>query len=475
MYRSWAQYALLLVLCLTTRSLTSIYYIEDVDSLRFAFAATDFSVADFRPHFPGYPVYCFLLQGVYLLTASVGLSFALLGGLSTFLLITAADRIWGLWSQRPSYLLSGLLFLNPLLWLMSTRYMPDIMGLALLLWACYWMLSAFATRQLLPALLFCGAVGLLAGVRLSYLPFFLPALALVPLFLRQLHFLAGVILLAVAVWLIPLILDTGFEALLRAGQNQTTGHFYEWGGAVTSESATYRYRLMRTLESLWADGMGAWWTNRHWLTGLLAGVWLLAMGSGLRQLWTTKKWQDRRVQLLLIGTGSYLIWAFFFQNIIYKPRHIMPLLPFLVLLCTLGFFHFQQWNTKAALGLMVVGVALNLLVTGILVNQHRSPSAIAQLASYIHEQPASDRIIHTDRLRYFYLNSHVKLQGTPFIVGNDSTQLHEVYQQGKVLYSTERIDHWLQMAPVEEQTFFHNPYVNRLWSQVKVYKYAKNG
>ncbi|MEM9023136.1 MAG: hypothetical protein AAGB22_05315, partial [Bacteroidota bacterium] len=144
----WLKYFLLLLLCVGTRCLTAIYYMEDIDSLRFALAASDFNIAELRPHFPGYPVHIFLLQGLYILTGSVGLSFAILGGLATWLILVAALRIWAHFTAAPPYLPGILVFFNPLLWLMSTRYMPDILGLGLLMIGMGFLLQALTARQL---------------------------------------------------------------------------------------------------------------------------------------------------------------------------------------------------------------------------------------------------------------------------------------------------------------------------------------
>ena len=43
---------LLLFLCILSRLITSIFYIEDIDSLRFALAIQDYSIINLQPHFP---------------------------------------------------------------------------------------------------------------------------------------------------------------------------------------------------------------------------------------------------------------------------------------------------------------------------------------------------------------------------------------------------------------------------------------
>ena len=55
-------YLLLLLVCIISRLATSIYYIEDIDSLRFALSLDDYSITKLQPHFPGYPVFCYIAK-----------------------------------------------------------------------------------------------------------------------------------------------------------------------------------------------------------------------------------------------------------------------------------------------------------------------------------------------------------------------------------------------------------------------------
>ena len=80
-------YLVLLLLCLGSRILTSIFYIEDIDSLRFALSIKEFDINKLQPHFPGYPVYCFFLKILYQITKNAGISFSILGGISVYIII----------------------------------------------------------------------------------------------------------------------------------------------------------------------------------------------------------------------------------------------------------------------------------------------------------------------------------------------------------------------------------------------------
>ena len=83
----WLIVLLLLVVCIGSRILTSIYYVEDIDCLRFALSAHNYDITEMRPHFPGYAVYCFFLKGLFFITGHLAVSFSILGGIAIFLIV----------------------------------------------------------------------------------------------------------------------------------------------------------------------------------------------------------------------------------------------------------------------------------------------------------------------------------------------------------------------------------------------------
>ena len=111
---------LLFFVCLLSRVATSIFHIEDIDSLRFALSLHEFNVLKLQPHFPGYPVFIGIAKGLYFITKSMGITFSIIGGLSLFALIIFTLKLFYLKLNSVQGLLcTSLLFLNPFFWLMS--------------------------------------------------------------------------------------------------------------------------------------------------------------------------------------------------------------------------------------------------------------------------------------------------------------------------------------------------------------------
>ena len=125
-------YFLLFVAYVISRAASSIYYIEDIDSLRFALSLDNYRITKLQPHFPGYPVFCFIANILFSILGSKGVTFSLIGAVSIFLINYYILKISKIEiNNRIGIFCSFLIFFNPMIWLMSNRYMPDLMGLAL--------------------------------------------------------------------------------------------------------------------------------------------------------------------------------------------------------------------------------------------------------------------------------------------------------------------------------------------------------
>ena len=101
-------------LFVASRLWSTIYYIEDLDSLRFALAMKDYDVTAYQPHFPAYPVFCFLSKLIYILTGHYTLAFSAVGGLSAFSVIYFLLRTANIQpNSRLGILTIVLIFFNP--------------------------------------------------------------------------------------------------------------------------------------------------------------------------------------------------------------------------------------------------------------------------------------------------------------------------------------------------------------------------
>ncbi|WP_143815298.1 hypothetical protein [Longibacter salinarum] len=478
---------LLVGVCVLTRVATTITYIEDPDSLRFALSvANEYDVAAMQPHFPGYPVFWAVVKPLYVVLGSFSTAFSVVGGLATAGIIAALLFLW----KKPlvsteGAIVAAIVAFNPLIWLMGNRYMPDLLGTACAMAAFALLLRSLTSDDgVNRGLALFGVIltGWLAGLRLSYLPLLsIPVLVVLwRLFAaRQMATLGRIILagvVSVAVWLIPMIIDTGWSELVQVASAQTTGHFTEFGGTVQTESDMGR-RIVRFVRGVWADGLGAWWPGRHPLT-LAVSAGALGLGAlGLRQLLRENVWHRTDVWVGAAGMLAYAVWVFFFQNVIHKSRHILPLLPMVLWLTSMGAT--VLWNAARQQRLSRAAVSLTLIayaaVSLVLVWQHRSPTAIAQVKAFVEREEATGRPLRviSDPLVNTYLDAQDIDARYISVVDTAAVRRAMTADSGaSIVVGT--YPGLVDQPESRTRTFYHNPFVNRMWSDITVRMYESH-
>ena len=259
---------ILFAICVLSRAITSIYYIEDIDSLRFALGIQDYSIINLQPHFPGYPIFIFFAKIVFFFSNSLGITFSIMGGISIFIIIHFTCKLARIELNSPAGIFcSAIIFFNPLLWILSNRYMPDIFGAAIMVAALYFLIlhNDFNYRLMVGTFL----IGILAGTRLSYLPALIVPVALAIYKSKIRKNLLYSFVLGNIIWLLPFVWGTGWNDLITAASKQTSGHFTDFGGTSITEN-NWNLRLGLFFSSIWADGFGGFLAGRHWLTIILS-------------------------------------------------------------------------------------------------------------------------------------------------------------------------------------------------------------
>mgnify|MGYP001437453181 CR=1 FL=1 len=460
------------LLCILSRLVTSIFYIEDIDSLRFALSAYHYDVLSNQPHFPGYPFFCFFFNLFYHLTGSLGFSASIIGGVAIFIIIFFTLKIYYLFFNKNSLFLSCLLFFNPFLWIMGNRYMPDLLGLSLLVGGLYFFLLCIKNKSKKNLILFGLFVGLLSGVRISYLPFFLSAIYLFFNVKKSIFFIYSSFCFFL-IWFIPWICITDLQELINVAINDSQGHFFRWGGTIFSENSTWFVRFNKILESLLSDSFGMWWIGRHWLTALnslfLFCFALIAFITSIFNLFHIRK----EIIIIFCSFILYFIWVFLFQNIVYKPRHLMPFIPLICVFFTIGFNTiYQKINSTLIKRFIYIALIPYCMISFKLTYQHTYESAISQAAKYISNDQSKKIVIISHELMNYYFSK--TLDGN-FIYLNSSSfhnKLNYYYENNFRIISTVKLSS-KNYNLVNQSPFFHNPYVNKLWSNLSLYEYKQ--
>lgn len=337
----------------------------------FALAIHRYSLTEFQPHFPGYPVFVWIVRGASRIFAddvrALTFTSACFGGLTLVPFYALASRMLG---SREALLAAVLLGLHPFHWLVSTKPLSDATGafFVTLFFALAWMTYERDERH--GWLLFSVAsvaLGMALGVRLSYFPFGLTWLFLLWRFKRSRRWgetvrpvlaFAG----AVGLWLHWQVAHEGWSLFMRETLRFGRGHFADWGGTVLTDPEPAG-RPLRLLWNLFAYALGGYAlrdTLVRLLFSLLLGMALLfVLHPALR--WTAgggARWGT----FLLSAGAPYLIWVLLGQSL-EKGRHLLPLIPLLLLPLSRGLVRAgeglgRRWGPLVISALFVIPLAL---------------------------------------------------------------------------------------------------------------------
>ena len=447
-------YALFLI-CILSRLLYSVYYPEDIDSLRFALSLADgYDVTRFQPHFPGYPVFCFIAYILYSISGSIAVSFSMIGGVSTFLTIYFTGRILDIDIRSKAFAFTCLIILfNPMIALLGTRYMPDLMGLSIAITSIYYIVFSFTDSHKYIGFFLAG---ILLGIRLSYFPLVITPIAL-ELYRRRARLNAMLcFILGIIVWLIPFLATQGLGNLYSVALKHTIGHMNEYGGTIITEGSLL-IRLKMLFYTVWSDGLGGYWEGRSFLTifNSLSIVFLLSQLIKNSRIVITSK-----MKVVIVSIAIYALWIFLFQNIIYKSRHVLPVVYLILLVMSATYMH-DKSTIHYVLLLFVAIITINLSI------DHRKGTAIWHLTNHLHR--SQNDVVISNPLVNYYLSSNrigaefVSIDSLMFqedkdffgrnvkVVGDYSQALSERYE--------------LSLDTI----FYHNPYMNRMWSAIPLY------
>ena len=328
----------LVAICMVSRLLFIGEYLEGWDSIDFALGLHDYDIAYYQPHFPGYPVYMFLCWLVHQFTDNDILALiipgAVLGSAVLVPLFYLAKRMF---SEKVALLTALIYIVNPLCWLQSEKALSDAVGLFFVILSAQLLFYACTSGSYALRYLISGSVilGICLGVRLSYFPFII--LWLYVLYVlsksngRKRTICYGVFgfVIGTSIWLIPLACYTGLRPLMINGFSFTFGHFGDWGGSVV----TSQNILSRSLDFMWCvfcNGLGFWCYD----TSVFRVLPSIIMGLGI-VLYLRYARFDSKTRFITFYMAPYFLWVFFGQNL-EKPRHVLPLIPFIIIFVSAG-------------------------------------------------------------------------------------------------------------------------------------------
>jgi hypothetical protein len=313
------------------------------------------------------------------------------------------------------------------------------------------------------------------GVRLSYFPVALATLVGASRATGKWRACVADFTLGVLLWLVPLVAIAGAKPLVAATSAQAIGHFTRWGGsALTVSSPSLRFQGFAW--GLWANVLAGPWADTgavRFVVGfaIAALFWPLARAAIAERSRASSFLRDHSE--IIIGSGLYVAWALLGQNVAYKPRHLLPLLPPLVVALAAGA---DAWLTRSPWVGRTAAAALAIawLKEGTdLTRAHREPSPAAALVRHLAESPSNGVVITRELARMI----EVGAPGTRLFVADDDSSIVAAAalasSSGPVAFSSEALSvaarRDLEANGFRLEVAFSHPrsrYVDALWSDI---------
>ena len=333
---------------------------DDYDSFSFLLGIRDrWDLAQFQPQFPGYPVYVGLGRALSWLGVPASeaptLIAAVASGATAIALALIAEKLGG---RRAALTTAAIYFVAWLPMLLGGGMLSEPLAAALATTA---FALALRDRPLAAGVL----AGLLLGTRASYWPLVISLLVFAS-WRRQLAGLA----VGLLAWAPAFVLHFGARNLWQLGWTHLYGHFETWGNTIVTRPSL-GLRLGRFARDLFYDGIAP----HLWITLVIAAATAVVLAHRRPRLGSPRAWT---VALL-----PYALWAFFGQNILTQPRHVLPLVLGLVLL--LGLVLSTEIIATALVTMMIGIISVPLAVA-----RHRIPPAPAQAAAWAAEKFRDD-------------------------------------------------------------------------------------
>jgi hypothetical protein len=409
----------LVVIGIAVRLLTMPVAPDVEDSVLFIRGVIRHSIAEMRPHWPGYAVYIWLGK---LFTAAVGdpvLGLHLVSALASALTAWPLALVTRAWARSLGvaestaewcgWATAALWLTTPMAWVTSAQILSDPLGLlcgTTMLALCVGGRSRADWRWIVAAVL----GGVMIGVRLVNITMLGPLVA--EGWKRRDERWRGlplplILVLAIAAGVLPWLLWLAIRdpsALVYDASVHIGGHFKAWGDSMWTDHHPFT-RPLRALRAISLYGLGAVPPDPR---GVLVSVaWLaillLAAARG--------RWRSPVSRLVGLWAWPHLLYIFIAHDVDY-PRYLLTPV---ALLCLVGGLALLGHRPAGFAAVLVAVAGMAAVSEELALRQRRQPLVEIQMASFLAgRSPAAIAIVDHPAVRFF-------LEGAGDIASADTT------------------------------------------------------
>ena len=449
--------AWLTLACLLARLLTLPDYVQNADGFFFIQGVERYSVAETRPHPPGYPVYIWAGK----LAALVGRDPT--SGLRAVSVLASTLTLWPLalvaafWRRAvggdpaeaaDAGLAAALLWtLSPAAWLVGTEIFSDPLGLLL---ASLLLLACVRAQDAADATAWLGlaglAAGLMLGARLVYVALLGP-LAVAAWRRRgergPITAAAWGLALTVGAWLGWQFWEDGTR-LIGANLLHTSGHF-DVPQTFFTDSHPWQ-RPWRLLHALLVHGLGAAWPGLAAWRWPATAAWTALLGLAALRAWQGRSSGSRTGTLLVAFVLPYAACIVLFFDVGF-PRYLLPLTAGACVLAGLGLGG-PTWVRRLAL--LGLASALGSVSVPLARAHARQPPLSSQLARYFAARPEGRPVLLVSVAEAYglrlYLSAEARAVETIVSDGDMASVAAQQSGAGRQVLTTspsgDRLDRW---------------------------------
>ena len=150
----------------------------------------------------------------------------------------------------------------------------------------------------------------------------------------------------------------------------------------------------------------------------------------------------------------------------------MPIVFMIIFLISVAHAHAKNFNSIYKLILVIYLLTISIISTNLSI-QHKELTAVAKLREYLINHKSDITIFTNPLINYYLTSTGAKVK---FVNSDDTSmvKIKDLEDQEMIMIGDyhEKIDK--DIIAIKDTAFYHNPYVNRMWSTINVYKFNKN-